>query len=232
MIGRKNLNFNAPLLFVRRFSSPSASEDRRSRKRTKNPLPNRRLALPLCGSDLELDQVTKPVAIPFNWEKIPGRPKDGFMDIIKQGGLCNPKASSWKECDDTDKFRCQIVPYSSTDKGLSRGGINDEGDSNLRDEDGVYSDDALDTLSPTDSFSMNYSASGPSGSDGLDEKRSGTFSTDPQTQDFGSGKEHHVYVESLLTNNKGNGSKAISISFRLQGSRVLQLSSQEKLKKD
>lgn len=195
-MGERKLNFNAPLLSVRRFSSPSASEDRRNRKRIENPLPNRRLALPLCGSDLELDQVTKPVAIPFNWEKIPGRPKDGsgpephphkeasvtprlppgrFMDIIKQ--------PSKKESDDTDRFRCQIVPYSSNDKGLSRGGINEEGGSDLEDEDGVYSD-ALDTLSPTDSFSMNYSASGLSGSDGPDEKPSGTFSTDPQTRDF------------------------------------------------
>ncbi|XP_039034639.1 uncharacterized protein LOC120170862 isoform X1 [Hibiscus syriacus] len=50
-------------------------------------------------------------------------------------------------------------------------------------DDDVYSD-ALDTLSPTDSFSMNCSISGLSGSDGPAAKPSGTFSTDPQTQDF------------------------------------------------
>lgn len=51
------------------------------------------------------------------------------------------------------------------------------------DDDDVYSD-ALDTLSPTDSISMNCSASGVSGFDVPVVKPSGTFSKDQQTRDF------------------------------------------------
>ncbi|KAF5472960.1 hypothetical protein F2P56_009613 [Juglans regia] len=195
-MGERKLNFGAPLLSVRRFSSPSASEDRRNRKIIEYPLPDRQLSLPFYQSELDLNQVTEDVAVPFQWEKIPGRAKDGngpeplpseeasvtprlpparFMNITK--------LPSEKECDNTNSLWGQIVPYTSTDKECSREGINEKGGLGLEDDDDVNSD-AHDTLSPTNSFSMNYSASGLSGSDGPDVKPSGTFSTDPQTLDF------------------------------------------------
>ncbi|XP_041026488.1 uncharacterized protein LOC121266746 isoform X2 [Juglans microcarpa x Juglans regia] len=195
-MGERKLNFGAPLLSVRRFSSPSASENRRNRKIIEYPLPDRQLSLPFYQSELDLNQVTDDVAVPFHWEKIPGRAKDGsgpeplpseeasvtprfpparFMNITK--------LPSEKECGNTNSLWGQIVPYTSTDKECSREGINEKGGLGLEDNDDVYSD-AHDTLSPTNSFSMNYSASGLSGSDGPDVKPSGTFSTDPQTLDF------------------------------------------------
>ncbi|XP_042945921.1 uncharacterized protein LOC122279363 [Carya illinoinensis] len=195
-MGERKLNFGAPLLSVRRFSSQSASEDRRNRKIIEHLLPDRQLSLPFYQSELDLVQVTERVTVPFHWEKIPGRAKDGsgpepspseeasvtprlpparFMNITK--------LPSEKECDNTNSLWGQIVPYTSTDKECSREGINEKGGLGLEDDDDVYSD-AHDTLSPTDSFSMNYSASGLSGSDGPDVKPSGTFSTDPQTLDF------------------------------------------------
>ncbi|CAK7350414.1 unnamed protein product [Dovyalis caffra] len=60
-----------------------------------------------------------------------------------------------------------------------KAGVNSDDD----DDDDVYSD-ALDTLSPTDSVSMNCSASGLSGFDVPVVKPSGTFSKDQQTRDF------------------------------------------------
>lgn len=200
-MGERKLNFNAPLMSVRRFSSPLASEDRRNRKVIESPMRSRRFTLPICGS--ETDQVTEPVAVPFNWEQIPGRAKDGnrpephpqpleeksvtpklppvrFFDSMKK--------PLEKEYEDTNRLSYQIKAHSSKDKATKsefcNEGINEKGSSDLEDEnDDVYSD-AFDKLSPTDSFSMNCSSNGLSGSGGLEMKRSGNFSTDPQTLDF------------------------------------------------
>lgn len=201
-MGERKLNFNVPLMSVRRFSSPSASANRGNGKIIENPTPSRRHTLPIYRSDLNLDQVTEPVAVPFNWEQIPGRAKDGsgpkpqppeeacvtprlppgrFSDISKQ--------PFEKEYEDTNRFRSQNEAYSSNDNAIklecSKDGINEKEGLDLEedDDDDVYSD-ALDTLSPTNSFSMNCSASGLSGSDVPDWKPSGTFSIDPQTRDF------------------------------------------------
>ncbi|KAG6641389.1 hypothetical protein I3843_09G070000 [Carya illinoinensis] len=195
-MGERKLNFNAPLLSVRRFASPSASEDRRNRKIIENPLPNRQLTLPFYRSEFDLEQVTEPVAVPFRWERIPGRAKDSsgpgpqppeeasVTPRLPPARFINAiKTPLEKECYNADRLRCQVEPNSLNDKECSKEGINEKGDLDLEDDDDVYSD-AQDTLSPTDSFSMNYSASGLSGSDGPDVKPSGTFSTDPQTRDF------------------------------------------------
>ena len=205
-MGERKLNLSAPLMSVRRFSLPIPSEDRRNRKIIENYPPTRQLALPFNRSELDLDpeldldQVTEPVAVPFHWEQIPGRAKNGHgpkprppdeasttprlppgrsLDILKQ--------PSEKECKDTKRFSFKIEAYPSNDNLIklesSKEGINEKGSSDLEDGSDVYSD-ALETLSLTDSFSMNYSASGLSGSDGPDVKPSGTFSTDPETRDF------------------------------------------------
>ena len=200
-MGERKLNFNAPLMSVRRFSSPLASEDRRNRKVIESPMRSRRFTLPICGS--ETDQVTEPVAVPFNWERIPGRAKDGSRPEPPPQRLeeksVTPKLppvrffDSMKkplenEYEDTNRLSYQIQAYSLKDKATKsefcNEGINEKGSSDLEDEnDDVYSD-AFGTLSSTDSFSMNCSSNGLSGSGGLEMKPSGNFSTDPQTLDF------------------------------------------------
>ncbi|XP_041024062.1 uncharacterized protein LOC121264824 [Juglans microcarpa x Juglans regia] len=195
-MGERKLNFNAPLLSVRRFASPSGFEDRRNRKIIENPQPNRQLTLPFYRSEFDLEQVTEPVAVPFRWERIPGRAKDSsgpgpqppeeasVTPRLPPARFINTMNTPLeKECYNADRLRCQVEPNSLNEKECSKEGINEKGDLDLEDNDDIYSD-AQDTLSPTDSFSMNYSASGLSGSDGPDVKPSGTFSTDPQTRDF------------------------------------------------
>uniref|UniRef100_A0A5B6YSM9 Uncharacterized protein n=1 Tax=Davidia involucrata TaxID=16924 RepID=A0A5B6YSM9_DAVIN len=197
---RKQLDFNAPLLSVRRFSSTVASSDGDNGKITENSLPSRWNSLPLYNSDLELGEVTKPAAVPFMWEQIPGRRKGGsdaqpqppeepsntprlppgrVLDVVKH--------LSGELSKDHNVFRPQIEESSSNNNAILlesfNKGITMEGDSDMESGDDAYSD-ALETLSPTDSFSLNCSLSGLSGYDGLDVKPSGTFSTDPQTRDF------------------------------------------------
>ncbi|PON77013.1 hypothetical protein PanWU01x14_030220 [Parasponia andersonii] len=148
-----------------------------------------------------LEQVTEPVAVPFNWEQIPGRPKDGNAAVprpqeeasvtprIPPGKVLEPK----KQQLDVDyhaykaDFRPQIKAYSFNanvaELKYSKEGMTD--DRELEDEDDDVYSDALETLSSKESASLNCSASGLSGSESAGLGRpSGTFSTDPQTRDF------------------------------------------------
>lgn len=84
----KRLDFDAPLLSVRRFSagaaevgaftapSTSKSEDSYQGTAARKP-PRRRSSLPFYKSDLKSGPVRNPGAIPFVWEQTPGQPKDG-----------------------------------------------------------------------------------------------------------------------------------------------------------
>lgn len=72
---KRQLDFNAPLLSTRRFQSPSNSSELVKRKVVEKPIPSRQQSLPLNKSDWEYGEVTKPAAVPFHWEQIPGRPK-------------------------------------------------------------------------------------------------------------------------------------------------------------
>lgn len=68
---KKQLNFNAPLLSVRK-SGPILGP---SEKVNKKSDPIRQHSLPIKNCEWELGEVTKPAAVPFLWEQIPGRPK-------------------------------------------------------------------------------------------------------------------------------------------------------------
>lgn len=207
----RKLNLNVPLLSVRRSSTPTfrksstptSSSNGANGKKPENSHLNRRHTLPCHKSDFNLEQVTEPVAVPFHWEQIPGRPKDGslpdprsrkeasvttrspsqrMLDVIK-----NLKG---KKTEDQDVFMPQNEGKTSRNIAVSRldylkEGVNEKTgfNSDNDDDDDVYSD-ALETLSPTDSFSVNCSVSGVSGFDNQIVKRSGTFSADLQTRDF------------------------------------------------
>ncbi|KAL0305623.1 UNVERIFIED_CONTAM: hypothetical protein Sradi_5979600 [Sesamum radiatum] len=160
---KRQLDFNAPLLSVRRYSSPSKSSELVKRKVSEKPLPSRQQSLPTNRSDLDHEQVTKPAAVPFHWEQSPGSLK------VK-----------WKA-------RSQVEAFSFSDHAILLERLNeslkckDESDSESGDD--AYSD-ALETLSPTESCSMNYSVSGVSGCHSSEVKPSGTFCIDKQTRDF------------------------------------------------
>lgn len=73
---KRQLNFNAPLLSARRYSSPSRSTEFVVRKPTEKPMPDRQQSLPVNNLEWMNEEVTKPASVPFQWEQIPGRPKD------------------------------------------------------------------------------------------------------------------------------------------------------------
>ncbi|KAL5576525.1 hypothetical protein UlMin_018224 [Ulmus minor] len=190
-MAERKLNFNAPLLSVRRFSTTSASLNGEKAKVVESPPPYRRRSLPPEPS-FNLEQVTEPGAVPFNWEQIPGQAKHGKAHEPQTRDRDSPVTPRFPprmvsearrqsmEMDYACKngFRSPIRASSFNHNAVeSRGlreGLEDE-------EEDVYSD-ALETLSSNESASLDCSASGLSG--GSDVKPSGTFLTDPQTRDF------------------------------------------------
>ncbi|KAI7726131.1 hypothetical protein M8C21_031011 [Ambrosia artemisiifolia] len=81
----KQLDFNAPLLSVRRLSTAATNSDRISSNSARKTPTTRQQSLPVAKSQWEPEQdVTKPAAVPFNWEQIPGQAKDGEKPKITQ----------------------------------------------------------------------------------------------------------------------------------------------------
>ncbi|KAK4787643.1 hypothetical protein SAY86_011476 [Trapa natans] len=165
------LNFDAPLMSVRRFSSMGSSS-------AENVPINRRHIFPFHDSASNMDQVTESVAVPFSWEQIPGIAKDWIQAEPQPLEEVVGKASE-------DRIQGVFImsPESSAREGRDEMGENGLEDG--IDDNDVYSD-APESLSPAESvlLSFNYSVSGLSGSDGLAHKPSGTFSVDPQTRDL------------------------------------------------
>ncbi|KAB2081881.1 hypothetical protein ES319_A05G161200v1 [Gossypium barbadense] len=173
------LNFNAPLLSVRRFSSTSVFSARDKQKIVENSPSTRAHTLP---SEVSWDQVTEAVAVPFVWEQFPGKAKGGIRHEFQPNkeALGTPRLPPERVLDlikspVESEFENQYVlrPQYSMNDNVTKSNCLNEKISGLEKEDAVYLN-ALDTLSPKDSFSMNCSVSGSVA------KPSGTFSTDPQ----------------------------------------------------
>ncbi|KAL3345185.1 hypothetical protein AABB24_024232 [Solanum stoloniferum] len=197
-MSKKQLDFNAPLLSVRKIASSLTPNERANKKMVDKVPPNRQQSLPVKKSDWELAEVTKPVAVPFVWEQIPGRPKD---DIEVRTSLRVERSSSPRlppgRLPETVRFYSGERPrthniYRSPAEGLPWmdhaalldslvESIYTRGD--RESEDGAYSD-GPETMSPTESLSLNCSVSGLSGHQTSDLQPSGTFSIDSQTRDF------------------------------------------------
>ncbi|KAL7243559.1 hypothetical protein ACSBR1_015874 [Camellia fascicularis] len=186
---KKQLDLDAPLLSVRRFSSALGSSNGENKKMIEKSIPHHtHHSLPSLKSEWELAEVTKPVAVPFLWEQIPGRPKG-----VSQSEAQSPiepsntprlppgraiefsKLPSENEYKDQNVFKSQIEesPFNviatlleTLNKGVDTDSEYDE-----------YSD-ALDMLSPTETLSMNCRVSGS------DAKPCGTYFADTQTCDF------------------------------------------------
>lgn len=204
----KQLDFNAPLLSVRRFTpaAPSrAEENKRTEKLHNRPFPSYR-------SELKSGPVSNAGAVPFQWEQTPGRPKDGSVlhlgtpekpPIVpklppgrvldhRQSSLAKyavdkePVASAETRMRQPDKLISCPDPNSSggnvTQLESPRLGAKEEDDPDS-DDDEAFSD-ALETLSRTDSQFMNCSLSGLSALDGPGSRYSGNLLTDSRTRDF------------------------------------------------
>ncbi|KAM7264504.1 hypothetical protein ACFE04_002187 [Oxalis oulophora] len=190
-MAQRKLNLNAPLLSVRRFPSKLVSAERDNDKTAQKRLPNGRYSLPLHNKpDFSSDQVTEPVAVPFQWEQVPGQAKDcsqypqedslaakcpqtRVFDEIKQ------QQSSLKHSGELYGSRLLAeVPSINGDSEFNESGRWDP----ENDDEDVFSD-ALEALSPTDSFSFNCSVT-TTGLNGSNIAPSGTFFSDPGVRDF------------------------------------------------
>ncbi|KAF2290703.1 hypothetical protein GH714_015073 [Hevea brasiliensis] len=210
LMEEKQLDFNQPLLSVRRFASTVSITEADNKRKMDNARP-RVPPLSVYKSELKSGPLTNPGTVPFVWEKSPGRPK--YESKPQTAPLAQPPAVPKLppgrilnvERKALDKGSEGTTGQSETRNGLlgshnvpsldknateeeSSGERTEETDiSGLDHYDEAYVG-ALDTLSRSESFFLNCSVSGVSGLDSPDIKPSGTISTDPQTRDFMMGR--------------------------------------------
>ncbi|KAL9241253.1 hypothetical protein vseg_015384 [Gypsophila vaccaria] len=194
----RQLNFYQPLLSVRRGSS-LASQSKVNPTKTRDSKPTLP-PLPFYKSDLKSGPVRNPGVVPFQWEQMPGRPKDEKIvpkeniwprDVapkLPPGRIINHKQ---KPMDATPKESPISCSRSQTEnKGLSeyKNTANDPEDKDISssEDEKVTFVDARDSLSRTESF-FNCSVSGVSGLDNQSMECSGIFA-DPLARDFMMGR--------------------------------------------
>ncbi|KAI4333844.1 hypothetical protein L6164_018603 [Bauhinia variegata] len=202
LMEEKQLDFNQPLLSVRRFSSTVASEADNKRKTDNSSA--RVPPLPAYKSELKSGPIRNPGTVPFVWEQTPGRPKDESR--LQTQAVEKPKLPPGRvlkvENQDSDEVPkgtsvtqsgAGSIPSNSSyvtslDKNVSKPEsqkevVQEKENSSSSDGDDIYQD-APDTLSRTESFFLNCSVSGLSGLDDQQVQSSGCSSTDQQTRDF------------------------------------------------
>lgn len=178
----KKLNFNAPLLSVRT-----------RRKDIESPPRCKQLSVPPRKSVSGLSEVTKPAAIPFVWERTPGRSKvEGEIESLTQEEpSTTPRFPPGRAFDIRKRVSGELLKHQNVSRlQMEASPLNesasvicmDEG-SALEDEDKAVLE-SLDMLSETESCSYSCSVSGSSGSDGPFPQSSTTFRADPQTLDL------------------------------------------------
>ncbi|WVY99332.1 hypothetical protein V8G54_025402 [Vigna mungo] len=190
LMEEKQLNFNQPLLSVRRFSSTGANEgDRRS----KTDYSLARLPPPLAyHSELKSVPVRNAGTVPFVWEKAPGKPKDetklqtqaaeqplGRVSEIKQQSVTEMRTGSsfFSNSQRVASFNKRVAKYSKDGNTEKESSYSDDGDESYK--------DALDTLSRSESFFTSCSLSGLSGWEEQEAQSYGSFSSDHrQARDF------------------------------------------------
>ncbi|KAG8365541.1 hypothetical protein BUALT_Bualt18G0115800 [Buddleja alternifolia] len=182
---KRQLDFNAPLLSVRRFSSPSnASKLVKTKVIEEMSQPNRN------KSDWENEELT----IPFHWEQIPGRPKSGVESQIQtpdEPSNTPRLPPGWVSCPTTYNSGDQNIHRDQTEASLSdharileklKETLNCKNEFDKESHD--YDSDAPDRISQTEFWSLNYSVSGLSGCQSPGLEQSGTFTVDIETRDF------------------------------------------------
>lgn len=206
----KQLNFDQPLLSVRRHS-PTVTSQKRDNRRIDSYSHQVRPHLPTYRSELKSGPIRNPGAVPFLWEQSPGQPKEEMKPQTRNSHKPPiaprlPPGRAKQQDTTGSKNQAVNVPCTSESKKQDlnvscdsrTGPSNDENVKNIEsskdtaeekegsdsgDSDGAYVD-ALDTLSRTESSFLNCSMSGLSGLEDLDVKPSGSFSRDPQAHEF------------------------------------------------
>ncbi|KAL2466658.1 Protein of unknown function (DUF688) [Abeliophyllum distichum] len=205
LMEEKQLNFDQPLLSVRRCS-PTVASEKDNKRKTGSSLP-RIPRLPPYKTEVKSGPVTNPGTVPFLWEQCPGRPKEEIKPHNENSNRppiapkLPPGKSSKVNQQDYNKVYTSVsfnktqagnVPrdfqsVASLDENVNKfvkcNETIEKETSLSGDSDEAYVD-ALDTFSSSESIFLNCSTSGLSGSDELDVKPFGTFSTNPFTRDF------------------------------------------------
>ncbi|KAL8103593.1 uncharacterized protein LOC141677817 isoform X1 [Apium graveolens] len=178
----KKLDFNAPLLSVRA-----------KRKDVESSPPCKHLSSSARKSVSELTEVSKPAAVPFVWERTPGRSKvEAKVEPLPQEEpSTTPRFPPGRAFDIRKRVSGELLNHqyvlrlqmeaSPSNESVSITGM-DEG-SALEDEDNAVLE-SLDALSQTESCSWSCSISGSTGSEGSFTQSSTTFRADPQTLDL------------------------------------------------
>ncbi|PKI42773.1 uncharacterized protein LOC116197006 [Punica granatum] len=203
----KQLDFNQPLLSVRRYSAtPGPAEAQERRRKVVSSL-HKLPPLPTYKSELKSGPIRNPGNVPFVWERIPGKPKEEKELHDHTVVECPPAApkpppgrspktelkhqDSDKDCivvtgvDPQRSNKTQSVAQEATKHGPKHEEeIGDKGGSSSEEGDEAFLD-ARDTFSRSDSFFLNSSViSGLCGLDGPDWKSSEGFNADPGAWDF------------------------------------------------
>ncbi|RZR91476.1 hypothetical protein BHM03_00019591 [Ensete ventricosum] len=208
----KKLDFDAPLLSVRRLSAEAAAAAASSSS-TVPPAygsgesgtkpPPRRFSLPFYRSELKSGPVCNPGVVPFVWEQTPGQPKSGGgrrptdkeLHSSREATAPPAKLGSSVRTHKAAAFHpsegAAASPEAAKEKDLKA--VNrsqqqptqapDNTNNNDDDDDDDVFMDAPDALSRTESFLMNCSVSGLS-SFREHLEPSSRASREPQVQDF------------------------------------------------
>nr|CAD1823747.1 unnamed protein product [Ananas comosus var. bracteatus] len=204
----KRLDFDAPLLSVRRFSGSGTAAESTAAAAASNGV--RRSPLPTYMSELKSGPVRNPGVVPFVWEQRPGQPKDGPGAAAAAAAAARPPAAPrpppaklgssvrtrrhpplappTPPPDAEAATASPEPPESSAHKKDGDGDGDGDSGGDDDDDDDVFSD-ARDTLSRTESFFMNCSMSGLSGMphSSSDPPRE-SFAKDPLARDFMMGR--------------------------------------------
>lgn len=169
LMEEKQLNFNQPLLSVRRFSSTAASESDYSLARLPPPL--------AYHSELKSVPVRNAGSVPFVWEKAPGKPKDETKLQTQSVSEMRTGSSVFSNSQRVASLDKRVAKYSKDGNMVKESSYSDDGDESYK--------DALDTLSRSESFFTSCSLSGLSGWEEQEAQSYGSFSSDHrQARDF------------------------------------------------
>ncbi|KAG5231875.1 DUF688 domain-containing protein [Salix suchowensis] len=189
LMEKKQLDFNQPLLSVRRFSSTASTKEAKI-KRKSDGAPSKIPPPPVYKPELKSGPLRNPGTVPFVWERSPGRPKDESKPQTRalQRPPAAPKLPPGRILDAQQQASVKVLKAlnwltNETQGDIYREAIKDASSSGSEGGDEAYAD-ALDILSRSESFFLNCSISGVSGLDGPDLKPSGAFFTDHHGQDF------------------------------------------------
>ncbi|KAL1190642.1 hypothetical protein V5N11_000131 [Cardamine amara subsp. amara] len=182
MMEEKQLDFNRPLISVRRPTTQTLESENKTRSldSVTNKIPP---SPPVYKSDIKSGPVRNPGTVPFQWEHKPGKPKDEnkpeFQSLVEPHFVPKLPPGRTRADHQTKTGSNNVEDVKSYS---SRFDDDDSDDTFL---------DANDTLSRSESFFYNCSnVSGVSGLDGsgIQVEPFGSLSSDRQTQDLMMGR--------------------------------------------